>query len=75
VFRWAEGSTNWENLVTESGSEEGDLQRIILQAAEVLRQLEDLPLPISERARSARLAIMREPVCELENNLEGLIQK
>jgi superfamily II RNA helicase len=68
VFRWAEGSTEWVNLVVESGGEEGDLQRTILQAAEVLRQLEELPLPISERARSARLAIMREPVGEPERH-------
>jgi superfamily II RNA helicase len=68
VFRWAEGSTDWVDLVVESGGEEGDLQRTILQAAEVLRQLEELPLPISERARSARLAIMREPVGEPEHH-------
>jgi len=68
VFRWAEGSTNWADLVVESGGEEGDLQRILLQAAEVLRQLEDLPLPISERARSARVAILREPVSEPERH-------
>ncbi len=64
VFGWAEKSTDWVNLVTESGSEEGDFQRIVLQTAEVLRQLEDLPLPISEQARLARLAILREPVGE-----------
>jgi superfamily II RNA helicase len=64
VFRWAEGNTDWADLVAESGGEEGDLQRIVLQTAEVLRQLEDLPLPISEQARSARLAILRKPVGE-----------
>jgi len=64
VFRWAEGSTDWVSLVTRSGSEEGDLQRVILQTAEVLRQLEYLPLPISEQARLAHLAILREPVGE-----------
>jgi superfamily II RNA helicase len=64
VFRWAEGNTDWADLVAESGGEEGDLQRIVLQTAEVLRQLEDLPLPISEQVRSARLAILRKPVGE-----------
>ncbi len=64
VFRWAEGNTDWADLVAESGGEEGDLQRIVLQTAEVLRQLEDLPLPISGQARSARLAILRKPVGE-----------
>lgn len=64
AFRWAEGNTDWADLVAESGGEEGDLQRIVLQTAEVLRQLEDLPLPISGQARSARLAILRKPVGE-----------
>jgi superfamily II RNA helicase len=61
VLKWAEGS-DWMELVAESGSEEGDLQRLILQTAEVLQQLENLPLPVSEQARLARLAVLRAPV-------------
>ena len=64
MFRWAEGNTSWADLVAESGGEEGNLQRIVLQTAEVLRQLEGLPLPLSEQAKSTRLAILRKPVGE-----------
>jgi len=64
VFRWAEGKTDWSGLVAETGGEEGDLQRTILQTADVLRQMEDLPPPLSEQARSTRLTIMRKPVGE-----------
>ncbi len=65
VFRWAEGRWDWQTLVTRSGSEEGDLQRLILQAAEVLRQLEDLPLPVATKAKLARLSLLREPVTDV----------
>jgi hypothetical protein len=51
-------------LVQRSGSEEGDLQRLMLQTAELLRQLEDLPLPVAQWARTARLMLLREPVVE-----------
>jgi superfamily II RNA helicase len=44
-------------------AEEGDLQRIILQAAEVLMQLEGLPFPdVRHAARDARLRLLRTPV-------------
>jgi hypothetical protein len=36
----------------------------MLQTAELLRQLEDLPLPVAQRARMARLMLLREPVVE-----------
>jgi ATP-dependent RNA helicase HelY len=64
AFRWAEGKWDWTVLVQRSGSEEGDLQRLMLQTAELLRQLEDLPLPVAQRARMARLMLLREPVVE-----------
>ncbi len=69
VFRWAEGKMDWQTLVARSGSEEGDLQRLVLQAAEVLHQLEDLPLPIAQKARLARLSLLREPVVEVGEKL------
>ncbi len=65
VFRWAEGKWDWQTLVDRSGSEEGDLQRLILQAAEVLRQLEELPLPVANTAKLARLALLRDPVTDV----------
>jgi hypothetical protein len=36
----------------------------MLQTAELLRQLEDLPLPVAQRARMARLMLLREPIVE-----------
>ncbi len=65
VFRWAEGKWDWNMLVERSGSDEGDLQRLILQAAEVLRQLEELPLPVASRAKLARLSLLRDPVTDV----------
>ncbi|MEM2192413.1 MAG: hypothetical protein QXG38_02225, partial [Candidatus Hadarchaeales archaeon] len=64
LLRWAEGEMEWAELVRRSSAEEGDLQRGILQAAEVLHQLANLPLPIAEVAEEARIAILREPVGE-----------
>lgn len=70
ILRWAEKRTEWSALAQSCGFEEGDLQRLVLQTAEVLRQLEDLPLPISETAREARFAILREPAGETERRPE-----
>ena len=71
VFRWAEGKWDWNMLVERSGSDEGDLQRLILQAAEVLRQLEELPLPVALRAKVARLSLLRDPVTDVWRPTEG----
>jgi superfamily II RNA helicase len=71
VFRWAEGKWDWNMLVERSGSDEGDLQRLILQAAEVLRQLEELPLPVALRAKLARLSLLRDPVTDVWRPTEG----
>jgi superfamily II RNA helicase len=62
VVAWMRGA-DWLHLTHESQSEEGDLQRIILQAAEVLMQLEGLPFPdVRTAARDARLRLLRPPV-------------
>ena len=61
VIAWMRGA-DWLHLTHESQSEEGDLQRIILQAAEVLMQLEGLPFPdVRAAARDARLRLLRPP--------------
>ncbi|MBI2200831.1 MAG: hypothetical protein HYU43_02705 [Armatimonadetes bacterium] len=62
VVAWMRGA-DWGKLLMESQSEEGDLQRIMLQAAEVLMQLEGLPFPdVRTAARDARLRLLRTPV-------------
>jgi superfamily II RNA helicase len=62
VVAWMRGA-DWSKLLSESQSEEGDLQRIMLQAAEVLMQLEGLPFPdVRAAARDARLRLLRAPV-------------
>jgi superfamily II RNA helicase len=62
VMAWMRGA-EWTALVAESQAEEGDLQRIILQAAEVLMQIEGLPFPdVRTAARDARLRLLRSPV-------------
>lgn len=62
VEAWV-GGAEWMRLVADSDVEEGDLQRTILQAAEILMQLEGLHLPALRRlARETREAMVRPPV-------------
>ncbi len=62
VESWARG-TEWMRLVAETDSEEGDLQRMILQSAEILMQLEGLPMPaLRALARATREQLLRAPV-------------
>jgi superfamily II RNA helicase len=62
LHRWATGAP-WSQLVGWAGIDEGDLERLILQTAELLQQIEHLALPrYSALARSAREAILRAPV-------------
>jgi superfamily II RNA helicase len=59
---WARGA-EWFRLVRDAEAEEGDLQRTILQAAEILMQIEGLPQPtLRLLARQAREALLRPPV-------------
>jgi len=62
VEAWARGA-EWLRLVSDTESEEGDLQRSILQAAEVLMQLEGLPFPpLRAMARATREGLLRTPI-------------
>jgi superfamily II RNA helicase len=62
VGAWATGRS-WEEVVARHRVPEGDLQRLIWQAAEILAQLEDLPPgPLPDAARAAREALLRSPV-------------
>jgi superfamily II RNA helicase len=62
VEAWAAG-TDWAKLVAAAESEEGDLQRSILQAAEILMQIENLPQPaLRALARATREILLRAPV-------------
>jgi len=61
VKAWADRA-DWHQLILSSGTEEGDLQRLMLQTGEILRQIEDLPLDVSQPASSARQMILRPPV-------------
>ncbi len=62
LHRWATG-VPWAQLVSWAGIDEGDLERLILQTAELLQQIEHLALPgYGELARHARQAILRAPV-------------
>ncbi len=62
VGAWSAGRS-WEEVVARHRVPEGDLQRLIWQAAEILAQLEDLPPgPLPETARAAREALLRTPV-------------
>jgi superfamily II RNA helicase len=62
LHRWATGAP-WTQLVQWAGIDEGDLERLILQTAELLQQIEHLALPpYGALAREARHAIRRAPV-------------
>jgi superfamily II RNA helicase len=62
LHRWAAGAP-WPQLVSWAGIDEGDLERLILQTAELLQQIEHLALPrYGAMARAAREAILRAPV-------------
>jgi superfamily II RNA helicase len=62
LHRWATGAP-WPQLVSWAGIDEGDLERLILQTAELLQQIEHLAMPrYSALARAAREAILRAPV-------------
>jgi superfamily II RNA helicase len=52
----------WPDLVKKAHIEEGDLQRLILQTSELLREIGDLPLEVSALAQKARELILRPPV-------------
>ena len=59
---WA-GGREWSAVTDRYGIPEGDLQRLIWQAAEILAQIEDLPEdPLSAAARTARETLLRPPV-------------
>jgi len=61
IRAWAEGMP-WPDLVKKAHIEEGDLQRLILQTSELLREIGDLPLEVSALAQKARELILRPPV-------------
>jgi superfamily II RNA helicase len=62
LYRWATG-TPWQQLVSWAEIAAGDLERLILQTAELLHQIEHLLLPGYGRlAHAARQAILRAPV-------------
>lgn len=59
---WTRGA-EWMQLVRESDAEEGDVQRTMLQSAEILMQLEGLPIPeLRALAHKAREALLRTPI-------------
>ncbi len=62
VETWARG-VEWTRLIAQAGAEEGDLQRAILQAAEILMQLEGLQIPaLRALARATRETLLRPPI-------------
>jgi superfamily II RNA helicase len=62
LHRWATGAP-WPQLVSWAGIDEGDLERLILQTAELLQQIEHLPLRhYGTLAHAARQAILRAPI-------------
>ncbi len=62
VGAWASGG-DWGTITARYRIPEGDLQRLIWQAAEILAQFEDLPGgPLPAIAGAARRAMLRTPV-------------
>ncbi|HYM71181.1 MAG TPA: DEAD/DEAH box helicase [bacterium] len=62
VGAWAE-ERPWGSITTRHHIPDGDLQRLVWQAAEILAQLEDLPgHPLAPPARDGRAALLRPPI-------------
>jgi superfamily II RNA helicase len=62
AIQWVRG-TDFASLCETCDVAEGDLQRILLQTAEVCNQLADLPQPdVRGAARAARDRILRDPL-------------
>ena len=62
VAQWTAGGA-WNGVVERADTEEGDLQRLVLQSAEALRELEELPMPeLASAAHAARQVMLRDPV-------------
>ncbi len=62
VGAWA-AEQSWAEVTGRYRIPEGDLQRLVWQAAEVLTQLEDLPEdPVAKAAHAARGTLLRPPV-------------
>lgn len=62
IGAWAAGRA-WGEITARHRIPDGDLQRLIWQAAEILAQVEDLPAtPTSVPARTARETLLRPPV-------------
>ena len=62
VGAWAAGD-DWGTITARHRIPEGDLQRLIWQAAEILAQFEDLPGgPLPAIAGAARRTMLRTPV-------------
>ncbi|MCX7822890.1 MAG: DEAD/DEAH box helicase [Syntrophobacterales bacterium] len=64
LYLWARGE-EWEKVRDVTGIDEGDLVMLIVRVADHLNQIESLyetHPKIAESAKTARLAIMREPV-------------
>ena len=60
--RWIEGE-EWEDIVEASNRQEGDVARVLVRVADVLRQFGDVSG--LENCREAREIIMREPVSDI----------
>jgi superfamily II RNA helicase len=64
LYLWAKGEP-WETVRDVTGIDEGDLVMLIVRTADHLNQIESLSNThptLAESAKTARLAIMREPV-------------
>ena len=62
VGAWASGRP-WGEVTRAFAVQDGDLQRLAWQAAEILMQIEDIPdSPLGAAARAGRDAILRTPV-------------
>ena len=64
LYLWAQGQ-DWESVRDVTRIDEGDLVMLIVRTADHLNQIESLSdthPTLAESARTARIAIMREPV-------------
>ena len=51
VMRWANGEDSWEDVVEISGRMEGDVARVIMRTADMLKQLDNKGWEVAGDAR------------------------
>ena len=76
IYAWAKG-TSWNDLISNTSLDEGDVVRIIRRTIDLLSQIkycESISGHLKDNAKLAVKAINRFPVCESDDILNELAE-